>query len=102
MYKLILSELAHQDLDDIVFHIAVKLANPTAAKNFIDELDKCYSYLKDNPMMYEKCRDERLEEEGYRKAVIKNYTLVYKINEDAKTVNVVRFFYGARDYVKLI
>lgn len=53
-------------------------------------------------MMYAKCQDQRLEKEGYRKALIKNYVLVYKIDEASKTISILRFFYGAQDYVKLI
>ena len=102
MYKLIVAELAHQDLDNIVSYIAIQLANPTAAGDFLDEVAKCYGYLKSNPMMYAKCQDKRLEKEGYRKALIKNYVLVYKINEASKTVSILRFFYSAQDYVKLI
>ncbi len=102
MYKLIVSELAHQDLDNIVSYIAVQLANPKAAGDFLDEVNACYGFLKSNPMMYEKCQDKRLTKEGYRKAVIKNYILVYKINEATKTVNIMRYFYGAQDYTKLI
>ena len=102
MYKLIVSELAHQDLDKIVAYISVELVNPTAAGNFLDEIDKCYGFLKSNPWMYEKCQDKHLEREGYRKALIENYLLVYKIDEATKTVNILRFFYGAQDYVKLI
>ena len=52
--------------------------------------------------MYEKCKDKRLEKEGYRRAVIKSYVLVYKIDEAFKKVTVIRFFYGAQDYIKLI
>ncbi|TCL74179.1 plasmid stabilization system protein ParE [Hydrogenispora ethanolica] len=102
MYELIVSELAHQDLDNIVSYIAIQLVNPTAAGDFLDEVAKCYGYLKSNPMMYAKCQDKRLEEKGYRKALIKNYVLVYKINETSKTVSILRFFYSAQDYVKLI
>ncbi|MDK2986528.1 MAG: toxin ParE1/3/4 [Clostridia bacterium] len=102
MYKLIVTELAHQDLDNIVSYIAVQLANPAAASNFLNEVDKCYGYLKSNPMMYSKCNDSRLEKEGYRKAVVKNYIIVYKVDEKAKEVSVLRFFYGAQDYAKLI
>ncbi len=102
MYKLIVTELAHQDLDNIVSYIAVQLANPAAASNFLNEVDKCYGYLKSNPMMYSKCNDSRLEKEGYRKAVVKNYIIVYKIDEKTKEVSVLRFFYGAQDYAKLI
>ena len=102
MYRLLLSELAHRDLDNIVSYIAVQLANSIAATNFLDEVRKCYGYLKSNPLMYERCHDACLEKEGYRKATIKNYVLVYKVDEAAKTVIIHRFFYGAKDYVKLI
>ena len=102
MYKLLITELAHQDLDSIVSYIAVQLANPKAAGDFLDEVTACYGFLKGNPMMYERCQDRRLGQEGYRKAVIKNYVLVYKINEESKIVSIMRFFYGAQDYTKLI
>lgn len=102
MFKLLVSELAHRDLDNIIYYIAVQLANPKAAGDFLDELEKCYGYLKSNPMMYAKCQNKRLEKEGYRRVLIKNYVLVYKINEASKTVSILRFFYSAQDYVKLI
>ncbi|MDR1702141.1 MAG: type II toxin-antitoxin system RelE/ParE family toxin [Sporomusaceae bacterium] len=102
MYKLIVSELAHQDLENIVAYISVKLANPTAASSFLAEVDGCYSYLKATPMMYETCQDNHLKKAGYRKAPIKNYILIYKINEDTKTVNIMRFFYSAQDYIRSI
>lgn len=102
MYKLKISELAHKDLDKIVSYIVVQLANPKAASDFLDEVEKCYDYIRNNPMMYTECQDMRLKEEGYRKISIKNYVLIYKINEISKTVNILRFFYGAQDYAKLI
>ena len=102
MYRLIVTELAHTDLDHIISYIAVQLTNPIAATNFLDEVEKCYSYLKSNPLMYERCRDTCLKKEAYHKATIKNYVLVYKVDEAAKAVIVYRFFYGAQDYVNLI
>lgn len=101
MYRLVVSELAHGDLDDIVAYIAIELANPIAAANFLDEVEKCYSYLRNNPFMYERCNDAHLEKGTYRKAGIKNYVLVYKIDEKNRVVIIYRFFYGAQDYVKL-
>lgn len=102
MYKLLISELAHKDLDSIVSYIAVQLANPLAAANLLNEVEKCYDYLKTNPFMYERCQDLRLKKEAYHKATINNYVIVYKIDESAKVVSIYRFFYGAQDYVKLI
>jgi plasmid stabilization system protein ParE len=102
VYRLVVSELAHSDLDNIVSYIAVQLANPTAAANFLDEVEKCYGCLKSNPLMYERCQDAYLARAGYRKAAVKNYVLVYKVDEVARAVVIRRFFYGAQDYLKLI
>lgn len=102
MYKLVISELAHQDLDDIVSYMAVQLANPKAATDFLEGVATCYGLLKNNPMMYEKCQDKRLGRAGYRKAVIKNYIMVYSTNEASKTVFVMRFFHSAQNYGKLV
>ena len=48
--------------------------------------------------MYEACRDLRLCAKGYRKAVIRNYVLIYKVDEKDQTVLLLRFFYGKQDY----
>ena len=102
MFRLVVSELAHSDLDNIISYIAVQLANPIAATDFLDEVEKCYGYLKSNPRIYERCYDARLAKEGYRKATIKSYVLVYKVDQSAKKVIIHRFFYGAQDYLRLI
>lgn len=102
MYRLVISELAHRDLDNIISYIAVQLVNPMAATIFLDDVEKCYGYLKNNPLMFGRCQDDRLEKEGNHKATMKNYVLVYKVDESAKTVIIYRFFYGAQNYLQLI
>ena len=39
-----------------------------------------------------------LAQKGYRKVLIKNYVLVFKVNEAKKVVTIYRLFYGAEDY----
>ena len=102
MYRLVITELAHEDLDNIVSYIAVQLDNSMAAASLLDEVERCYGFLKSNPLMYERCHDARLEKEGYRKVTINNYVLVYKVDETSKTVIIYRFFYGAQNYILLI
>jgi plasmid stabilization system protein ParE len=101
-YKLSVTELAHEDLSNIISYMAVELSNKPAAVQFIGEVEKCYDRLKENPLIYEECRDPRLKMMGYRKVVVNHYVLIYKIDEKAKTVIVYRFFYGRQDYAKLI
>jgi len=102
MYKLSMTEAAEMDLDGIITYMIQKLSAPKAATDFLNELDKSYEYLKSNPFMYEYCRDKYFEEKGYRKVVIKNYLLIYRIDDSIKTVFISRFFHGAQNYEKLI
>ena len=102
MYNLEIAASAQSDLEEILEYIAVELANPTAAETFLDEVEKCYDTLILQPYMYEQCRSDRLRLAGYRRAVIKNYIMVYSVDDSKETVYIMRFFYGARDYEKLI
>ncbi len=101
-YKVLITELAQRDLDTAVEYIAVQLSNPIAAGDLLDEVEKCFSYLRSNPFIYAKSADIRLEKEGYRKALVKNHILFFKVFEEDKKVIVYRIIYGARDYQKLL
>lgn len=101
-YKIVLTELAAGDLNSITEYIAGRLANPTAAAAFLDAVDGCFGDLETTPLMYERCRSARLRSMGYRRAVIKNYVMIYRVAEAKNTVYILRFFYGARDYEKLL
>ena len=101
-YKISVTDLAVQDLDTIVEYISGELDNPTAASAFLDAVDACYEDLMSMPLMFERCRNPRLRDLGYRRDVIKHYVMVYRVAESEHTVYILRFFYGSRDYEKLI
>ena len=101
-YKIIETELALQDLDSILAYLALTLANSSAASSFADEVEECYSNLERMPQMFEFCHNPRFRALGYHKVVIKNYIMIYKVDETNKNVYVMRFFYGRQDYEKLL
>lgn len=101
-YKIALTEFAARDLDSITEYIAERLSNPTAAAAFLDAVAEHLRNLETMPLMFARCRDARLRSMGYRRAVIKNYVMIYRVAESKETVYVLRFFYGARDYEKLL
>lgn len=80
-YKLVETALAQADLDAILSYLALSLENPAAATAFANEVEKCYAALEQLPYLYEQCRDPRLSSKGYRKAVIKHYLLIYRVDE---------------------
>ena len=101
-FNLFVTDAAQSDLADAVEYIAHRLGNPFAASKMLDQIEECYSQLKQFPMLYEQCRDSRLKAMGYRRVVIGNFILVYRVAEADQTVYILRFFYGGRDYEKLI
>lgn len=102
MYRLTISDIANQDLDGIISYMAVDLSNPDAATDFLDELDKCYSHLEENPYTYAECSSSALRRRGYRKAVINRYILIFAVDESAKTVDIYRIFHGMQNYMMRI
>jgi len=101
-YKLLISMDAHNDVDDIVSYIVSELDSPVAAAEFIDELQDHYKRVIDRPHLYSYCQDERLHHLGYRKIVIKNYLVLYRIDEEKKTIYIVRVIYGRRNYPEML
>ena len=100
-YKLLVSKNAHRDIDEIAGYIAHELKNEQAAVGFLDDVNDSYCGVLENPLMYGLCSDKRLQREGYRKIVINNYLVIYRVEEDRKTVFIVRVVYGARNYANL-
>lgn len=101
-FDLFITDAAQIDLGEAVEYIAYRLGNPSAASRMLDQVEECYTQLKQFPMLYEQCRDSRLKAMGYRRVVIGNFVLVYQAVEEERAVYILRFFYGGRDYEKLI
>lgn len=102
IYRIIETELALRDLESIVIYFANTLENESAGTVFLDDVEKCYADLQTMPYMYSACTDPQLRKLGFRKAVVRNYILVYKIDEQDGAVNILRFFHKRQDYDKLL
>ena len=96
------TDRADRELSDILEYLSVQLQNPTAATAFVEEVLSVYEALKHTPYMYELSHNLRLHRMGYHKVVIKNYVMLYRVDEQTQCVYVLHFFYGARQYEKLI
>ncbi|MCL2343558.1 MAG: type II toxin-antitoxin system RelE/ParE family toxin [Firmicutes bacterium] len=101
-FELNIADSAHEDLDEIVTYIAEVLYAPEAAIHFAEAVEKCYDRLRMYPLMYPIADIPELAEKGYRRVPVKNYLILYKVNEFAKLVRIYRIFYGARNYIDLL
>ncbi len=101
-YKVVQTDLFQHDLDGVIRYIALALDNKSAATALLDAMDRCFDDLGRTPLMYEVCRDPHLRELGYRRAVIRSYIVVYKVDDTARRVTILRLFHGRQDYENLI
>ena len=90
-YQLVYMDKALDDLLGIKEHLS--RFYPNTAKRFLDLLEKKAEMLMDNPYIY----PEYVHRPAYRKIVVSDYILLYKVNENRKTVAVHRILHGARD-----
>ena len=98
-YKIYFTSEFKTDLDKTFSYICNNLSSPLAAKKLMSEIDKSVSFAAENPYMYPLC-PERLSNLGLRKIVVKNYIVIYFVNEDNKSVNFLNLFYGRRNYIE--
>ncbi len=102
MFDLVITRLADSDLAEIVDYISGELSNPAAALDFLDEVESQYDYLRSNPRIFSVCTDSRLAEKEYRKVIVGNYLLLFRIDEETETVYVLRVVYHRQDYINLL
>ncbi len=102
MYKVEITQQAAQELERIMDYIATKLDSPIAALEFATEIMQHYERLENAPYLYEACRDAKLRALGYRRVVIKNYILIYRVDEATARVYILHFFHGTQAYQNLI
>ena len=91
-YQVILAPRAFQDLENVVRYIA--LDSPVMAERFGKLLIEKVRSAGDFPWsgrVVPEFQDPRI-----REVIVKSYRIVYRVNEDAKTVEIARFWHAAR------
>ena len=102
MYSLNITNIAEEDILSAINYIANVLNAPMAANNLLDEIEKYEETLEKSPNIYLFVSDEYLAEKKLKFVMIKDYIMFYTIDEDEKTVNVIRFLYGRRDWKNIL
>ena len=101
-YKIVITNVAEKDLNEIIDYISKKLFAPKAASEFLDKIELYYENIALNPLMFPSCESINLKHKNYRKAVLENYIMFYKVDDVNKTVYIMRFVYAKSDYFGII
>ena len=96
MYVILLEKNAEEQFLNIKSYIKNVLKNSKAAKDFENEVHKKFDNLEKEPYIYPFVNDNK----KYRKISIKNYTAIYFVNEQKKTVYITAIVYSGSNYTK--
>jgi toxin ParE1/3/4 len=98
----VLTGPAKRDLRKTAAYIVDELKSPVAANHLLDDTETGIATLTDSPYIYPLVRDEYLAEKGIRLFSVRNYIVFYAVREENKTIVILRFLYGRRDWMNIL
>ena len=93
-YSVKLLSAAYRSLDEIYTHIALELHAKELGLNVIDKLEEAIFSLEIMPQRGAKRRAGAYAKKGYRQLFVKNFTIVYRIDEAKKQVIIITVKYS--------
>ncbi|WP_432268232.1 type II toxin-antitoxin system RelE/ParE family toxin [Catenibacterium mitsuokai] len=96
-----LTKRAESDLDGIVSYMAVELANPQAASDFVDKLKDNIDEARAFPESGSLVDNEFLQVENLRKKLIGNYIMYYLPDMREKIIYILRIVYGKQNITEI-
>ena len=97
-----LTKRAESDLDGIVSYIAVFLANPQAASDFVDKLQDNIEEARAFPDSGSLVHNEFLQLESVRKKMVGNYIMYYLPDMGEEIIYVLRLVYRKRNMDEIL
>jgi len=90
-YKVVFLPEAMSDADEIRQYLSQYYSN--TVRKFLDLLRKRIGTLRDNPHLAQAYPDRP----SYRRLVVENYLVFYKVNEVTGIIEIHRILHGSRD-----
>lgn len=97
-YTIKLTNRARKDLEGIFRYVTEALQEPGTAQNLIDTLEQEIKTLDTMPNRCPERRRGIYANRGYRKLLVKNYTVIFKVEEDRALVRIVTIRYSRSQF----
>ena len=97
-YQIKLTTRARRDLDGIYAYIAGTFLEPGTAIKMIEALEEGIISLESMPYRCPERKRGIFANQGYRQLFVKNYSVVFRVDESSKSVIVVTVRYSASEF----
>ncbi len=101
-YSYKISEQANSELDEIMAYISNELHAQESAIALLGDMVDAIEAACEYPQSYPLINDPLLSARGYRKIVVKNYLVIYVLEEAEKVLYIAHIVYGGQNYMKYI
>ena len=98
-YKVIITPTALKEINKIYTYISEDLYAKSAAIKLMQQVEDQVQRLKYMPQIHTKIEKYDSLKRIYRRIVIKNFIILYTIDEENKIVYVSHMYYGRRNYL---
>lgn len=93
-YSVKLLSMAYTNIDEIYYYIAKELHSEQSALNIVSELENAILSLEQLPYRGAKRKVGAYKNKGYRQLFVKNFIVIYRIDESKKEVTIVTIRYS--------
>lgn len=99
-YKVIITDDAFEDLDNILYYLLFVLKNEQAAQNVLSDFELTKEHISHVAGSLKLCENSKLREKGYRRLEFQkhSYFLLYRIEGSLVIVDAV--FHDLQDFEK--
>ena len=97
-YKVKITPRAALDIDNIYCYIADEFKDIGSAENHAYELEEAIISLETMPYRGADRKTGAFANKGYRQLFVKNFTIIYRIDEERKTVIIVTVRYTSSSF----
>ncbi len=95
---MLISPKAYRELDSIYEYIKTEFKEPSTAFEILELIEENILKLDALPHRGSERKVGIYANKGYRQLFVKNYTIVYRIDEDNKQVIIVTIRYSASNF----
>ncbi|MDY5278250.1 type II toxin-antitoxin system RelE/ParE family toxin [Sharpea porci] len=97
IYTIKITDQADYDIRNIYEYIAYELQSPENASGQLDRIEKCIMSLGNIPERYRFYGREPWKGRGLHIVPVDNYCVLYIVDNDNRTVSIMRVVYGGCD-----
>lgn len=101
-YKVVITLIAYKETRKIYNYLTEELYAEKAAENLMKKIEIKIQMLKELPEIYSKVESADKFKRKYRKIIIKNYVILYFIDEKDATVVISHIYYAKSNYINKI